>query len=148
MKKLPNHFKILFAVAFTTLAVSCATDLKEQENFAVAAGFKVITPVKPDQVALLPTLPKDHVTQINYHGKTYYVLPDVEHNRAYVGGAAEYKTYDQLRLQKQLNAAEPQTVQTHQMDALNQMNWGAWGGWGGYGWGGMGAPIGTRVYRR
>src|SRR6187401_1519383 len=115
MKQIPKYFKALAAMVCATIAVSCATDhLEDHKNIAVTAGFKVITPVKPDQVALLPTLPKDHVTKINYHGKTYYVLPDVEHNKAYVGGPAEYQTYDQLRLQKQLNDTHTETVQTNQ----------------------------------
>lgn len=148
MKQLPKYFKIFTAMVFAVVAVSCATDhLEDHKNLAVTAGFKVITPVKPDQVALLPTLPKDHVTRINYHGKTYYVLPDLEHKQAYVGGPAEYQTYDQLRLQKQLNTADREVEQMNQM-TIDQMNWGAWGGWGGYGWGGMGAPIGSRMYRR
>lgn len=149
MTQIHRAFKILASITCAALAVSCATDdLKDQKNLAAAAGFKVITPVKPDQVALLPTLPKDHVTKISYHGKTYYILPDAENHKAYVGGPAEYQTYDQLRLQKQLNDAENQAEQLDHMETLNQMNWGAWGGWGGYGWSGMGAPIGPRVYRR
>lgn len=127
--------KFLAAIAFTVLAASCASELQEKENLAVAAGFKVITPVKPDQVALLPTLPKDKVTQVNYQGKTYYVLPDLKNNQAYVGGPAEYQTYRQLRLAKQIS---DDNLAAAQMNQAAAMNWGAWGGWGGYGWGGMG----------
>lgn len=138
MKQIQITFKAIAAVVFTVLAVSCASALKEKENLAIAAGFKVITPVKPDQVALLPTLPKDKVTQISYHGKTYYVLPDVKNNQAYVGGPAEYQAYQQLRIEKQISNDNLQAAQMNQMAA---MNWGAWGGWGGYGWGGMGGPM-------
>ena len=131
-------FKSLTVIAFAALAASCASELKEKENLAVAAGFKVITPVKPDQVALLPTLPKDKVTQVNYQGKTYYVLPDLKNNQAYVGGPTEYQAYRQLRLAKQIS---DDNLAAAQMNQMSSMNWGAWGGWGGYGgagWGRMG----------
>jgi hypothetical protein len=127
--------KFLAAIAFTVLAASCASELQEKENLAVAAGFKVITPVKPDQIALLPTLPKDKVTQVNYGGKTYYVLPDLKNNQAYVGGPAEYQAYRQLRLAKQIS---DDNLAAAQMNQAAAMNWGAWGGWGAPGWGGMG----------
>ena len=135
MKQIKTASKFLAAIAFATLAASCASDLKNKENLAVAAGFKVITPVKPDQVALLPTLPKDKVTQITHDGKTYYVLPDLKNNQAYVGGPAEYQAYRQLRLAKQIS---DDNLAAAQMNQMSSMNWGAWGGWGGYGWGGMG----------
>ena len=135
MKQIKSAFKSLAAIALAAFVVSCASELKEKENLAVAAGFKVITPVKPDQVALLPTLPKDKVTQISYKGKTYYVLPDLKNNQAYVGGPTEYQAYQQLRLARQISN---DNLMAAQMNQMNAMNWGAWGGWGGYGWGRMG----------
>ena len=131
-------FKSLAAIAFAALAVSCASELKDKENLAVAAGFKVITPVKPDQVALLPTLPKGKVTQITYNGKTFYVLPDLKNNRAYVGGPKQYEEYQRLRrIQLQnSNNVEPTPVVDNTLH-VHQVNWSGWGGWGGvgrYGW--------------
>ena len=67
---------LLAAALIGVLAVGCAGHLLDKENVAVAAGFKVITPAKPDQQALLRKLPADKVTRINYGGKPYYVLPD------------------------------------------------------------------------
>ncbi len=139
-KLIQTAFNFLAAIALVALTANCTSELKEKENLAIAAGFKVITPVKPDQVALLPTLPKGQVTQINHEGKIYYVLPDVENNQAYVGGPAEYQAYQQLRVQRQISNANLQAAQMNQMAA---MNWGAWGGWGG-----MGGPIGPGGYRR
>ena len=135
MKQIHTAIKCLSAVALAVIASSCASELKEKENLAVAAGFKVITPTTQEQKDLLPTLPKDKVTQIKHQGKVYYVLPDLKNNQAYVGGPAEYQTYRQLRLAKQISDDNLAAAQMNQMSA---MNWGAWGGWGGYGWGGMG----------
>jgi hypothetical protein len=126
MKHIWNPMKYLAIIALAVLAVSCA-DLKNKENLAVAAGFKVITPVKPDQQALLPTLPADKVTRITYEGKTYYVLPDVKNNVAYVGGPAEYQAYQKLRLDQQMSN---DNLEAAQMNQSASMNWGAWGGWG------------------
>ncbi|MEI6280004.1 MAG: hypothetical protein WCQ16_11585 [Verrucomicrobiae bacterium] len=145
MKKFHPVFPFFSAIILLAVAVGCATELKSKENMAVAAGFQVISPVKPDQVALLPTLPKDKVTRITYHGKTYYVLPDVKKNQAYVGGAKEYQAYQQLRLAKQISN---QNLEAAQMNQMASQNWGEWGGWGGYGgagWGGMGVVGYDRV---
>jgi hypothetical protein len=134
MKQIHTTIKSLAVVALAALAVGCASELKEKENLAAAAGFKVITPTTPRQQELLPTLPKDKVTQINHEGKTYYVLPDAKNNRAWVGGPKQYQAYQQLRLQKQLSDQALETAQMNQMASMNWGMWGGWGGWGGYGW--------------
>jgi hypothetical protein len=71
-------------------------------------------------------------------GQTYYVFPDAANNRALVGGAKQYQTYQQYRLQRNLAAEQLATAQAYQ-DA--SMNWGGWGGWG-VGWGGWGVGWG------
>ena len=54
MKPISTAYNLLAAVAFVILAAGCASNnLLDKENVAVAAGFKVITPSKPAQVALL-----------------------------------------------------------------------------------------------
>jgi hypothetical protein len=134
MKQIHTAFKQLTTVALAVLAVACAAELKDKENLAVAAGFKVITPSTPDQIALLPTLPKGKVTRITHEGKTYYILPDVKNNQAYVGGPKQYQAYQQLRLAKQISNDNLEAAQMNQMASMNWGMWGGWGGWGGYGW--------------
>lgn len=131
MKQIVTTIKTLSVLALLALAVGCASDMHEKENAAIAAGFKIITPTKPDQVALLPTLPKDKVTEVNYHGKTYYVLPDAKNNQAYVGGPQQLQAYKALRAQQKI---ANDNLMAAQMNQAASMNWGAWGGWGG-GWG-------------
>lgn len=133
MKYISFTLKSLAAVACTALAVSCS-DLQEKENLTAAAGFKVITPTTQRQKELLPTLPKDKVTQITHEGKTYYVLPDAKNNRAWVGGPQQYEKYRQLRLQKQMADQALATAQMNQMAAMNWGMWGGWGAWGPYRW--------------
>jgi hypothetical protein len=111
----------LAALALTVLATGCATDLEKREDMARAAGFKVITPHTPDQVALLPLLPPK-MSLLNYHGQPVYVLPNVEKNRAYVGGQKQYDAYRAMRETEHLEGDHPGTPQ---MAALN------FGGWDG-----------------
>ena len=127
--------KCLAAVALLALVAGCANSLQSKENLAVAAGFKAITPRKPSQVARLKSLPADKVTRITHKGKTYYVLPDVANNVAYVGGPQQYQSYQQLRLARQMSNQNLEAAEMND-DASMNMNWGAWGGWGAW------APMG------
>ncbi len=90
--------KHLTLLAAATLAVGCATSgsFKSKEDLVIAAGFKAIKPVKPDQKAILEKLPNDKITRITYSGKPYYVLPDKADGQAYVGGAKQYQVYQEL----------------------------------------------------
>lgn len=132
MKQIQTTLKFLTAVTLLAFAVGCASnDLQKKENLAVAAGFKVITPKTADQQARLAQLPADKVTPVNYKGKTFYVLPDVANNQAYVGRASEYQAYQQLRLANKLSN---DNLEAAEMNETASMGWGGWGGWG-MGWG-------------
>jgi hypothetical protein len=140
MKPILNALRYLAALALAMLAVGCAGNLIDKENVAVAAGFKVITPSKPDQQALLRKLPADKVTRISHGGKTYYVLPDLKNNQAYVGGPRQYQAYLQLRQKQKMdseNAGSPPDLHI-QVVEINEADLGDWDGWGG--WDGLGEP--------
>ncbi|MDM0027404.1 hypothetical protein [Variovorax saccharolyticus] len=124
-----DALKCLAAAASFAVVAGCATDSAlSNDNLAIAAGFKVITPSKPDQQALLAKLPKDKVSPVNYQGTTYYVLPDSMNNLAYVGGLPQFQDYQRLRVAKQLSN---NNLEAAQMNEMNAMDWGGWGGWGG-----------------
>lgn len=132
MKQIQSACKSLTAIALLAFAVGCTSnDLQHKENLAVAAGFKVITATTPDQISRLQSLPADKVTPVNYKGKKYFVLPDAPNNQAYVGRAAEYQAYQQLRL---VNKLSNENLEASEMNATASMGWG-WGGWGGWGMG-------------
>ena len=120
--------KGLAAVALLAFAVGCANNLHSKENLAVAAGFKTITPTKPSQIARLKSLPADKVPRVTHKGKTYYILPDVANNVAYVGGPSQYQQYKQLRLAKKLSNERLEAAALNQAAAAD--DWGAWGSWG------------------
>ena len=132
MKHILKSFTAMAAIAILAMVAGCAGDMQEKENLAVAAGFKAITPTKADQVKILQTLPADKITRTDYQGKTYYVLPDVKNNQAFVGGPKQYQAYQQLRLARQMSN---ENLEAAEMNQQASMNWGAWGGWGpGPGW--------------
>jgi len=134
MKQLIRSCNFLGILALLALAVGCASTQK-QEDMLVAAGFKVITPSTPEQIAKLKALATHKVSQVQKNGKTYYVFPDVSHNQAYVGNPSQYQAYQQLRLECQeakenLEAAEMNKVAV-EMNQESEMNWGGWNGWEG-----------------
>ena len=128
MKFILDSLKMFAAVALLALAAGCASDAINKENLAIAAGFKMINPVKPGQQAIIAKLPKDKVSLITYNNMNYYVLPDAMNNVAYVGGLQEYRAYQQLRIAKQLSN---QNLEAAQMNQMDEADWGGWGGWGG-----------------
>lgn len=128
MKSIQTVCKFFTLLALAASIIGCAADLHNKENLAAAAGFKVITPAGADQQAILAKLPPDKVTLVTYKGKSYWVLPDVKNNQAYVGGQSEYQAYRQLRLQQQLSNENLEAAAMNQEATMN--NWGAWGGWG------------------
>jgi hypothetical protein len=134
MQHLRALFQSVVAIALLVLAAGCASDLHEKENLAVAAGFKTITPTNANQAALLTTLPPDQVTRITHQDKTYYILPDVKNNQAFVGGPKQYQSYRQLRLAEQISNENLEAAEMNQAAAMDWGAWGGWGGWGGYGW--------------
>ncbi len=131
MKPIRITCEFLTIVTFLILAAGCASNnLIDKENAAVGAGFKVITPTKPAQQALLRKLPADKVTRINFGGKTYFILPDRVKNRAYVGGPKQYQAYQQFRRTQQMNTENYEaTPDPIQIVEINSMNWGEWDGW-------------------
>jgi hypothetical protein len=134
MKHIITSLKTLIALAALTLAVGCAST-QSTENSLVAAGFKVITPSTPKQVAKLKALPANKVTLVRKDGKTYYVFPDVANNQAYVGGPKQFQTYQKNRQAAQIANDNLMAAEMNQ-EAAQEMEWGAWGGWGGWalGW--------------
>lgn len=158
MKTFPISIKRLAVLAFAAMAISCVSTsaVKSREDVAIAADFKPITPVKPDQVAIYNKLPTGKMTKISYSGKTYYVLKDSKQKLAYVGGPKQFQAYQQLGSARQTalesaqdektdernkNNSAPDTFGTESAgyagsgyDATGVYDGGDWGGW--QGWGG------------
>ena len=124
MKQLFTPFRILGAIALLALATGCATTSTSQTDMLTAAGFKLMTADNPKKQEVLNTLPKGQLSLVTYKGKTFYVQPAAVSNQAYVGTPAEYQSYQQLRLAKQMSNDNLMAAQMNQ-DAMTR--WDAWG---------------------
>ncbi|MEI8340633.1 MAG: hypothetical protein WCH43_03740 [Verrucomicrobiota bacterium] len=119
-------FKILGAIAMIAFAAGCATDTKSKENLMTAAGFKTIVASSAQQQQHLKSLPAAKISMVQRKGKTYYVFPDVTHNQLFVGSPAQYKTYQQLRLQNKMATEQLESAELYQ-EATSQLEmWGPW----------------------
>jgi hypothetical protein len=124
MKPFLNLVK-LFTCVTLLLAVGCATT-RHTETFLTAAGFRVITPATPKQEQKLKALPPDKITTVVRNGKTYYVFPDVAHNRAFLGTPNEYQNYLQIVAD---NKIAEQDRMGAEMEAADGGDWNDWGSW-------------------
>ena len=129
-----KHLAILASAA---LVASCANSgaIKTKEEIAIAADFKVIKPVKPQQKAMLEKLPVDKMSRVILGGKTFYVLPDREDGQAYIGGPKKYQSYQQLMQAKAVAVEANQGETRYESEKAAAANWGGWDGWdGAEGW--------------
>jgi hypothetical protein len=122
MKRSFRPFQVLGAITLLALAAGCATTSTSTTDMLSAAGFRLVTADTPKKQELLNTLPKGQLSLITYKGKNFYVQPGSTSNQAYVGTPAEYQSYQQLRLAKQM---------TNDNLMAAQMNQNAMYGWGG-----------------
>jgi hypothetical protein len=130
MKQIQTSFNMVGVIALLALTVGCATT-NSNADLLSAAGFRRIPADTPQ------TLTPGKLTLITWKGKQFYVQPDVPNNLAFVGTPAEYQSYQQLRLARQLSN---DNLMAAQMNQNAMMGWGrAWGpgfygGFYGRGW--------------
>jgi hypothetical protein len=122
MKQLFRPIKILGAMTLVTLAAGCATT--QTTDMLSAAGFKLVNADTPQKQEVLNSLPKGQLSLIKYKGKTFYVQPAATPNQAYVGTPAEYQTYQQLRLARQISNDNLMAAQRNQNDMARWNSWG------------------------
>ena len=123
MKQIRTSFNTISVIALLALTVGCATT-NSNSDLLSAAGFKLRPADTPKKQELLKTLTPGRLTLITWKGKQFYVQPDVPNNLAFVGTPAEYQTYQQLRLAKQMSNDNLMAAQMNQ-DAMTR--WNAWG---------------------
>ena len=123
MKQIRGSFKVIGVMTLLAVAVSCTTT-NTNTDLLSAAGFRRFPADTPQKQELLKTLTPGRLTLITWKGKQFYVQPDVANNLAFVGTPAEYQTYQQLRLARQLSN---ENLMAAQMNQSAMMGWGAWG---------------------
>src|SRR5262249_899513 len=133
MKQLLNYSRFIVVAVLLAAAAGCATS-GSSENLLAAAGFQQRTADTPKKQELLNSLSRNQLTLSTWRGKNYYVQPDrTNPNLAWVGSPAEFQTYQQLRLARQLSN---ENLMAAQMNQAAMMNWG--GAWGPGFYGGFG----------
>jgi hypothetical protein len=125
MKQLLNYSRFIVLALLLAAAAGCAST-GSSENLLAAAGFQQRTADTPKKQQLLTSLPRNQLTLITWQGRNYYVQPDNRcPNLAWVGSPAEFQTYQQLRLARQLSN---DNLMAAQMNQAAMMSWGgAWG---------------------
>jgi len=110
------------------LAAGCAST-KHTETYLTAAGFKLVPATTPAQEQKLKALPPGKITSIQRAGKTYYVFPDVPHNRIYLGTSNEYQEYRQILADSKIAAQDRMGAEMN-ADTMDPENgWNDWGSW-------------------
>ena len=125
MNQLLNYSRFIIFAALLVAAAGCVST-GSSDNLLSAAGFQQRTADTPKKLELLSSLSRNQLTLVTWKGKNYYVQPDSRYpNLAWVGSPAEFQTYQQLRLARQLSN---DNLMAAQMNQAAMMSWGvAWG---------------------
>ena len=122
MKPFLNLFTLFTGIALLLLANGCAST-KHQESMLTFAGFKIVMAKTPKQEQKLQTLTPGKFTRIVRNGKTWYVYPEAEQNRIYLGTKNEYQQYVQ-------NIADGTiSRQTFDSEVIAQADGSGWDDW-------------------
>ncbi len=85
--------RVAIVVGLLALLVGgCVSEsaVRQKETVLVAAGFRAVPAITPEQQWLMKSLPADKVSAITRQGKVYFVYPDHFRKTLYVGHDAEY----------------------------------------------------------
>ncbi|MGH8048094.1 MAG: hypothetical protein ACREKL_12700 [Chthoniobacterales bacterium] len=125
---IPTRLSFFAAVAIALLATGCATTTPSSSDLFTKARFRTMTASQPKQQALLKTLPAGKITQVTHRRHTYYVFPDPELNRIFVGTSLEYTAYQKICARRKI-APAPLVAAAPPTGTI----WEDWSGMG-YGW--------------
>jgi hypothetical protein len=113
------------ALGLLLLAAGCATT-KHTETYLTAAGFKTVMVTTPKQEQKLKSLPPGKISTVQRNGKTYYVFPDVAHNRIYLGTPNEYQNYQQILADSKIAAQDRMGAEMLSADGDDWNDWDSW----------------------
>lgn len=125
MKPFLNPVRLFTCVMLLLLIGGCATT-KHTETFLTAAGFKVVAVTTPKQEQKLKALSPGKITTVQRNGKTYYVFPDVAHDRIFLGTANDYQNYLQIVADNKIAAQDRMGAE---MGVADGGDWNEWGSW-------------------
>lgn len=122
MNPISTLFTCLSLIALLALATGCASP-KQTENLLALAGFKPVAASTAKQQQLLKALPAEKVSPIQRKGKSYFIFPDVAHNRAWVGSPKQYRDYLQIRSDYQLSNESLASAKMDQTGVSDYDDW-------------------------
>jgi PBP1b-binding outer membrane lipoprotein LpoB len=125
MKTFLNPLRLSAVLGLVLLAAGCATT-QHTETYLTAAGFKTVVASTPKQEQRLKSLPPGKISTVQRNGKTYYVFPDVAHNRIYLGTPNEYQNYQQIVADSKIAAQDRVGAE---MEAADGDGWNDWDSW-------------------
>jgi hypothetical protein len=153
IKKLSTFIVILSAVGTTALMVGCQTATTSQtapatsqrETMLTQSGFQTKTVTTQKQQQHVSQLAGGRVSAVKYNGKVYYVYPNANKQKLYVGNQAQFNAYKQALKSRQMaqqgrqqmagtpditeETAGPHHVEVEQFDSFGPMGVQALGNW-------------------
>jgi hypothetical protein len=153
IKKLSTFIVILSAVGTTALMVGCQTATTSQtapatsqrEVLLTQSGFQTKAVTTQKQQQHVSQLAGGRVSAVKYNGKVYYVYPNANKQKLYVGNQAQFNAYKQALKSRQTaqqgrqqmagtpditeETAGPHHVEVEQFDSFGPMGVQALGNW-------------------
>ncbi len=96
LPSMKRHLPLVILVFTLLFAPGCATHLQKKEAFLKEAGFRLVKPQTPAQIAHLQSLRQGHITHETRNGQTLYILADARKNQLLIGGDTEYERYQEI----------------------------------------------------
>jgi len=87
---------LLAALAIAALLSGCATTTLSKPDQLAKARFHTMAVKTPPQQVLFKTLAPNKITVVTHHRRPYYVFPDAEKKRIFVGTPQEYAGYRKM----------------------------------------------------
>ena len=113
------------------LGACAAQQAREMDGMLAAAGFQVRPANTPEKLQQLKTLEPRVLLQTQRDGAPYWVVADPTVCQClYVGNAAAYQRYEQLKLRKEYADEQLMAAEMNEDAAMNWSMWGPWGPWG------------------
>ena len=125
MKRLFRHLPLLALLVVALVLSACATHLQKKESFLTQAGFRVVKPSTPEQIAHFQSLPPGHIRHEERNGKTLYMLADSSKNLLLVGGEAEYAKYQEILYSKEVEPGKKADKITKGIANIWDQGWGS-----------------------
>jgi hypothetical protein len=105
---------LIFVVA-AALFGCASTQVQNKESILATAGFRVLTPSTPAQLALYSRMTPYKLERNTVKGRAFYTFADKQKGVVYIGGDNAYQRYRQLALQQSVAQKEIEAAYSNQL---------------------------------